>query len=108
MEDIYTGNGVSELINLCMQALLNDGDEILIPSPDYPLWTATATLAGGNVVHYICDEQSDWYPDIDGYPKEDYRSEPKPSLSSTPTIPRERCIPGRFWRRSSRLPGSMS
>ena len=65
MNDIYTGNGVSELINLCMQALLNNGDEILIPAPDYPLWTATATLAGGNVVHYICDEQSDWNPDIE-------------------------------------------
>lgn len=65
MGDIYTGNGVSELINLCMQALLNNGDEILIPAPDYPLWTATATLAGGNVVHYICDEQSDWNPDLD-------------------------------------------
>ena len=65
MNDIYTGNGVSELINLCMQALLDNGDEILIPAPDYPLWTATATLAGGNVVHYICDEQSEWYPDID-------------------------------------------
>ncbi len=64
IDDIYTGNGVSELISLCMQALLNNGDEILIPSPDYPLWTATATLAGGNVVHYICDEQSDWNPDI--------------------------------------------
>lgn len=63
-DDIYTGNGVSELINLCMQALLNDGDEILIPSPDYPLWTATATLSGGKVVHYLCDEESDWYPDI--------------------------------------------
>lgn len=67
--DIYTGNGVSELISLCMQALLNNGDEILIPAPDYPLWTATATLAGGNVVHYICDEQSDWYPDIDDIKK---------------------------------------
>lgn len=65
INDIYTGNGVSELINLCMQALLDDGDEILIPSPDYPLWTATATLAGGRVVHYICDEQSEWYPDIE-------------------------------------------
>ena len=65
MGDIYTGNGVSELINLCMQALLNNGDEILIPAPDYPLWTATATLAGGNVVHYYCDEQSEWYPDIE-------------------------------------------
>lgn len=65
INDIYTGNGVSELINLCMQALLNNGDEILIPSPDYPLWTATATLAGGKAVHYICDEQSEWYPDIE-------------------------------------------
>ena len=65
IEDIYTGNGVSALINLCMQALLNDGDEILIPSPDYPLWTACATLSGGKPVHYICDEQSDWFPDMD-------------------------------------------
>ena len=65
ISDIYTGNGVSELINLCMSALLDNGDEILIPSPDYPLWTACATLAGGKAVHYICDEQSDWYPDIE-------------------------------------------
>ncbi|MCF0146162.1 MAG: aminotransferase class I/II-fold pyridoxal phosphate-dependent enzyme [Eubacterium sp.] len=65
IRDIYTGNGVSELINLCMQALLNDGDEILIPAPDYPLWTACATLSGGKAVHYICDEQSDWVPDIE-------------------------------------------
>lgn len=65
IHDIYTGNGVSELINLSMSALLNDGDEILIPAPDYPLWTACATLAGGKVVHYICDEQAEWYPDLD-------------------------------------------
>ena len=65
ISDIYTGNGVSELINLCMSALLDNGDEILIPSPDYPLWTACATLAGGKPVHYICDEESEWYPDID-------------------------------------------
>lgn len=64
IKDIYTGNGVSELINLAMQALLDDGDEILIPAPDYPLWTACATLSGGKVIHYLCDEQSDWYPDI--------------------------------------------
>ena len=69
VDDIYTGNGVSELINLCMSALLNDGDEILIPSPDYPLWTACATLAGGKAVHYICDEQSDWYPDLEDMKK---------------------------------------
>ena len=62
--DIYTGNGVSELINLCMSALLDDGDEILIPAPDYPLWTACATLAGGKAVHYLCDEQAEWYPDM--------------------------------------------
>lgn len=65
MDGIYTGNGVSELINLCMQALLDTGDEILIPSPDYPLWTACATLSGGTPVHYTCDEQAEWYPDLD-------------------------------------------
>jgi alanine-synthesizing transaminase len=65
LEDVYTGNGVSELIMMSMQALLNNGDEILIPSPDYPLWTAAATLSGGKVVHYLCDEASHWYPDID-------------------------------------------
>ncbi len=64
MKDIYTGNGASELIQLSMNALLNDGDEILIPSPDYPLWTACANLAGGKAVHYICDEESEWYPDL--------------------------------------------
>lgn len=64
MEDIYTGNGVSELIQLTMNALLDNGDEILIPSPDYPLWTACATLAGGVPVHYVCDEQAEWCPDI--------------------------------------------
>lgn len=69
IEDIYTGNGVSELINLCMSALLDDGDEILIPAPDYPLWTACATLAGGKAVHYLCDEQAEWYPDMDDIKK---------------------------------------
>ncbi len=61
--DIYLGNGVSELIVMSMQALVNNGDEILIPSPDYPLWTAAVTLAGGKAVHYYCDEQADWFPD---------------------------------------------
>lgn len=65
VEDIYTGNGVSELINLSMSALLDNGDEVLVPAPDYPLWTACVTLAGGNAVHYICDEQSEWYPDME-------------------------------------------
>ena len=65
IRDILTGNGVSELITMTMQGLLNDGDEILVPAPDYPLWTAAVTLSGGRAVHYICDEQSDWFPDID-------------------------------------------
>ena len=64
INDIFTGNGVSELITLTMQGLLDDGDEILVPAPDYPLWTASITLAGGKAVHYLCDEQQDWYPDI--------------------------------------------
>lgn len=65
IEDIYLGNGVSELIVMSMQALLNNGDEVLIPAPDYPLWTAAVSLSGGKAVHYLCDEQADWYPDID-------------------------------------------
>lgn len=65
IEDIYMGNGVSELIVMAMQALLNDGDEILIPAPDYPLWTAAVNLSGGRAVHYLCDEQSEWNPDIE-------------------------------------------
>ena len=65
IDDIYTGNGVSELINLSMSALLDTGDEVLVPSPDYLLWTACVNLAGGTAVHYLCDEQSEWYPDID-------------------------------------------
>lgn len=65
LDDIYTGNGVSELITLSMQGLLNPGDEVLVPAPDYPLWTASVTLAGGTAVHYICDESQHWYPDID-------------------------------------------
>ena len=64
VNDIYTGNGVSELIQLSMQALLNNGDEVLVPSPDYPLWTASVTLAGGTAVHYLCDEASEWNPDL--------------------------------------------
>ncbi len=65
VEDIYIGNGVSELIVMAMQGLLNDTDEMLIPAPDYPLWTAAVSLAGGNPVHYICDEQAGWVPDIE-------------------------------------------
>ncbi len=69
VDDIYTGNGVSELITLSMQALVNNGDEILVPMPDYPLWTAAVTLAGGKAVHYVCDEKADWYPDLDDIKK---------------------------------------
>lgn len=64
VDDIYLGNGVSELITMTMQALLDDGDEVLIPAPDYPLWTAMTTLSGGKAVHYICDEENGWNPDL--------------------------------------------
>jgi alanine-synthesizing transaminase len=63
IEDVYLGNGVSELIVMAMQGLLDDGDEVLIPSPDYPLWTAAVSLSGGRPVHYVCDEQNGWFPD---------------------------------------------
>jgi alanine-synthesizing transaminase len=64
VDDVYLGNGASELITMSLNALLNTGDEVLIPAPDYPLWTASAALSGGSPVHYLCDEQSDWYPDL--------------------------------------------
>ncbi|WP_432825431.1 pyridoxal phosphate-dependent aminotransferase [Dactylosporangium sp. CA-092794] len=64
IEDVYLGNGVSELIVMSLQALLDNGDEVLIPSPDYPLWTASVSLCGGRAVHYVCDESNDWLPDI--------------------------------------------
>lgn len=64
IEDIFLGNGASELIVMAMQALLNNGDEILVPAPDYPLWTAAVNLAGGKARHYLCDEQADWFPDL--------------------------------------------
>jgi alanine-synthesizing transaminase len=65
LEDIYLGNGVSELIVMTMQGLLNNGDEVLVPTPDYPLWTAAVSLSGGVPRHYLCDEQSEWIPDLD-------------------------------------------
>ena len=64
VDDVFLGNGASELITMSMNGLLNDGDEVLVPAPDYPLWTASVVLSGGTAVHYLCDEQSDWYPDI--------------------------------------------
>lgn len=95
INDIYTGNGVSELINLCMSALLDNGDEILIPSPDYPLWTACATLAGGKPVHYICDEESEWYPDIDDIRKKSMTAQ-RPLLSSIQTTQQVRYTQRRY------------
>src|SRR5947209_12792701 len=65
IDDIYLGNGASELIVMSMNALLNSGDEVLVPAPDYPLWTAAVSLSGGKPVHYVCDESAEWYPDID-------------------------------------------
>ena len=65
VNDVYIGNGASELLTMSMQALLNDGDEVLVPMPDYPLWTAAVTLSGGKAVHYLCDEEADWFPDLD-------------------------------------------
>ena len=64
VDDIYIGNGVSELVAMSVQALVNDGDEVLIPSPDFPLWSAAVNLCGGKAVHYLCDEENDWQPDL--------------------------------------------
>ncbi|WP_327237122.1 pyridoxal phosphate-dependent aminotransferase [Streptomyces sp. NBC_01317] len=65
VDDVFLGNGVSELVSMAVQALLEDGDEVLIPAPDFPLWTAATTLAGGRAVHYLCDESAEWYPDLE-------------------------------------------
>ncbi|MFF5424140.1 MULTISPECIES: pyridoxal phosphate-dependent aminotransferase [unclassified Streptomyces] len=65
VDDVFLGNGVSELVSMAVQALVEDGDEVLIPAPDFPLWTAVTTLSGGKAVHYLCDESSDWYPDLE-------------------------------------------
>ncbi|MDR3020715.1 MAG: pyridoxal phosphate-dependent aminotransferase [Treponema sp.] len=81
IEDIFLGNGVSELIMIAMQGLLDSGDEVLIPMPDYPLWTAAVTLAGGKAVHYLCDEESDWNPDLD-----DIRSKVTPKTKAIVVI----------------------
>ena len=81
LDDIYTGNGVSELIVLAMNALLNDGDEVLVPAPDYPLWTAAVSLSGGTPVHYLCDETNEWAPDL-----EDLRSKISPKTKAIVVI----------------------
>ena len=102
INDIYTGNGVSELINLCMQALLDNGDEILIPAPDYPLWTATATLAGGNVVHSLTGIR------ILRISRARSHQGPKRSLSSIQITRQVPYIRRRSWSRSRTLQESMS
>ena len=99
MDDIYTGNGVSELINLSMQALLNDGDEILIPAPDYPLWTATATLAVEKS-YIISAMKSPTGIRISRISEARSQTEQKQLLLSTRTIRQVRCIPKRSWKRS--------
>ena len=81
VEDVYLGNGVSELIVMALQALLDNGDEVLVPSPDYPLWTAAVSLAGGKAVHYRCDESADWAPDV-----EDIRSKVTPRTKAIVVI----------------------
>lgn len=86
IEDIYTGNGASELIVMAMQGLCNNGDEVLIPAPDYPLWTAAVNLSGGKAVHYVCDEQSDWNPDIEDI-KSRITSKTKAIVVITPNNP---------------------
>lgn len=80
-DDVFLGNGVSELITMVMQALLDEGDEVLIPAPDYPLWTAMTSLAGGTPVHYLCDEQNGWQPDL-----EDIRSKVTPRTKAIVVI----------------------
>jgi len=81
IDDIFIGNGASELIVMCMQGLLNPGDEVLVPAPDYPLWTAAVTLAGGTPRHYICDEANDWNPDL-----KDMRSKVTPNTKAIVVI----------------------
>ena len=92
LDDIYLGNGASELIAMATNALLDDGDELLLPAPDYPLWTAAASLSGGTPVHYLCDEANGWMPDLARHPRARSRRAPRASWSSTPTTRPARCI----------------
>ncbi len=105
VDDVYLGHGLSELIVMAMQAMLDDGDQVLISAPDYPLWTAAVSLAGGTPVLYLCDEAADWYPDLD-----DLASEIPPgrrrSLSSTQTTRRARCTHATCSTASARWPAS--
>ncbi len=106
-EDIFVGNGVSEMAQFAITALLNYGDEILLPSPSYSLWTNATLIAGAKPVFYTCDEQSDWYPDVEDIRRRSPPA-PAPSSSSTPTIPPAPCIPVSCWSRSWRWPGKRS
>lgn len=99
LEDIYLGNGASELIAMAANALLDDGDELLLPAPDYPLWTAVTSLSGGTPVHYVCDEANGWHPDLD-----DIRSKITPRTKGivviNPNNPQARSIQTTCCRRS--------
>ncbi len=102
LDDIYIGNGVSELIVMAMQGLLDNGDEVLVPAPDYPLWTAAVSLAGGAPRHYLCDEGAGWLPDLDDMRAKITRAHARASWSSTRTTRPARCTPrtccARSWR----------
>lgn len=107
IDDIFTGNGVSELINLSLSALLDDGDEVLVPSPDYPLWTACVNLAGGTAVHYICDEDPNGIP-ISTISALKSRIRPRQLSSSIQIIRPERFIQRNCCNKSSTLPENIS
>jgi alanine-synthesizing transaminase len=107
VDDVYLGNGASELIAMSMNALLDDGDEVLIPAPDYPLYTAVGGLSGGTPVHYLCDEQAGWMPDIDDIRARSRRA-PRASSSSTRTTRPARCTRTACCWRSSRSRASTS
>ncbi len=94
LEDIFIGNGASELIVMAMQALLNTGDEVLVPAPDYPLWTAAVTLAGGTPRHYLCDEQDGWLPGPRRHPQQDHAEHAR-HRHHQPEQPDRRAVPGR-------------
>ena len=98
VEDIYIGNGVSELIVQAMQALLNSGDEMLVPAPDYPLWTAAVSLSSGKAVHYLCDESSDWFPDLDDIRAKLPLARVGLLLSTPTTLPAQSILKSFCWR----------
>ena len=108
VDDVYLGNGASELIAMSMNALLDDGDEVLIPAPDYPLWTAVVGLSGGTPVHYLCDEQAGWTARHRRHPPPASRRAPAASSSSTRTTRPGRCTRTRCCWRSSRSRASTS